>query len=816
MFRNYLVTALRNLAKNRLISFINIGGLTVGFACSIFIALFVLDEVSYDRWIPGTENLYRVEVTFNNPGQPPERTSMAPFPIPQAMVQKIPEVRAMARLMPESMTAIVENRQFSETVDVVDPNFLQLIKLPLLRGTPDHAFDQPESAVLSQSVSRKYFGSRNPMGRTVTFSGRKCDAEGKNCATKEHALVVTGVMHDLPRNTQLTANILIPNTSATFQMSQIERANWTWTVGWGYVALAPHAEPSIVVAKLKTIIDQSVDLKKIAKLDMRGSALLTPQLTLFRDDHLSTDKYGSMTTPGSWTMVYGFTAIGALILLIACFNFTNLATARATLRAREISLRKIVGATRGQLVFQFLTEAILVALVSLVLAFALVETLLPRFNSLLGKAIELHYLADWPLILASVGIAVFVGFLSGIYPALILSGFRPAATLRASSPTLSGSALFRTSLVVLQFAVSIGLGTAALVVFAQISFARNIDLGFHRDGVVIVDGENLSASARKFFADALHANPKIADVALSNSVPFDDNTIDLDVHAPGSPLTQAFRVVSISPSFMHLYGVHTLAGRALSETRQQDARQGAKPYNIVINASAARRLGYSITGAIGKTISLHTSPVTIVGVVEDMKMAGPKQQVADTIYRYQPDLLSIVSIRASESELSSTLAFIDKTWRQFAPTSAIKRRFLNDDFQRQFQNDDEQGRIFGFFVGIAIFIACLGLFGLSSFATVRRTKEIGIRKVFGARIQDVVILLLLQFSIPVLIANVIAWPFAWYYLHDWLEGYAYRIPLSPAYFLEAGIVALVIAWATVFIHAQRVANANPIHALRYE
>jgi len=816
MIKNYLVTALRNLAKHRLNSFINIGGLTVGFACAIFIALFVREELSYDRWIPDTENLYRVEITFNNPGEPPTRSSLAPFPIPQAMLQKIPEVRSMTRLMPESMTAIVENRQFSETVGVVDPNFLQLIKLPLLRGSPAGAFERPDSAVLSESTSRKYFGNEDPMGRTIMFSGRSCGTVQQNCVTHEHTLVVTGIMRDLPRNTQLTAEILIPNTSAAFEMSQFERANWLWIVGWGYVALAPGSDPAVVVAKLKTIIDRSVDLKKLSNLNMLGSALVVPHLTRFRDDHLSTDQYGSMTAPGSWTTVYGFTAIGVLILLVACFNFTNLSTARAALRAREISLRKVMGATRGQLVVQFLTESILTALLSFTLASALVEILLPAFNSFLGKTIELHYQDDWPLILASVAIAVFAGILSGIYPALILSGFRPAAALRTNSATLSGSALFRTSLVVLQFAVSIGLGIAALVVFAQISFARNIDLGFKRDGVVLVDAENLSNSAVKSFADALRANPQITDVALSNAAPLDGNTITSDVHMPGGTTTETFRVVSTSPSYVHLYGIRLVAGRVLSEARGEDTRQIGKSYNVLINAAGARRLGYSVADAIGKTVILHTTRVTIVGVLADIKMDGPKQQVAATLYRYAPSFLPVVSIRTRESRLPETLSFVDRTWRQFASTIAIDRHFLNDDFQKQFQSDEKQGRIFGFFVGIAIFIACLGLFGLSAFTATRRTKEIGIRKVFGARIRDIALLLLLQFSIPVLIANLIAWPFAWYYLHDWLEGYAYRIPLSPAYFLAAGAAALVIAWATVFVHARRVANANPIHALRYE
>jgi putative ABC transport system permease protein len=817
MFQNYLAIALRNIVRHKLYIFINIAGLAVGLACAIFIMLFIRDEVSYDKWIPGSENLYRVESTINDPHQASHRGTQIPFPVPQAMLQQIPEVKGMTRLFPQSMTVITGNHQFLEKVDVVDPGFFQVIRLPLVEGNAASVFAQPESVVLSQMTARKYFGDAPAAGRTITITGQVCDSDRQNCETRERALVVTGIMRDLPHNTQLRADFLIPNTSAADPMSQDAKKQWMQFSGWGYVQLAPGANPAAVVTKIKTIIDHSLDPKTMINVNIRGSEWLTPSLAPFRDDHLSTDQYGGTMTPaGSWTSLYGFAAIGVLILLVACFNFMNLATARAMLRAREISLRKCVGAARHQLIVQFLGESVLIALLALVLALAMVEVLLPGFDTFVGRPITLHYLSDWPLVAAILAIAILAGLLSGVYPALVLSGFRPATILRASSASSSGSGFLRTSLVVLQFAVSIGLGVAVAVVFAQISFARNIDAGFQKSGVVLINAENISPTARDSFAEALRRNPGISDVAISDTVPL-GHRFDADsVRPPGGVASQIFRIIGTSSSFATLYDVRLLTGRLLSESRETDRHHAGTPYNVLINATGARRLGFTPQNALGKSFILRTTPVTVVGVLDDIQMDGPRSPVYSTIYRYEPKFSAVVSIRVRQKNLPATLSFIDKTWRAFAPTVALQRHFLIDDFDGQFKTDERQGAIFGLFVGIAIFIACLGLFGLAAFSTERRTREIGLRKTFGAGTNDIIWTLLLQFSVPVLIANAIAWPVAWYWLHDWLNGFAYRITLSPLYFVGAGAAALVIAWATLFVHARRVANANPIHALRYE
>jgi len=811
MFRNYLLTALRSFARNKLYSFINIVGLAVGLACAIFIILFVRDELSYDKWLPGTGDLYRVESSFYFPGHGYNDSPNTPFPMTVALAARIPEIAAQTHLIPERMTAKVGDRQFSEFVDVVDPNFFQIIQIPLIEGDPARVFAQPESVVISQAEAQKYFGDKDPIGKSITMDGA-------------HPLIVTGVMKDLPHNSQLVADMAVPNTSKADQLPQAEKQAWLNVDGEAFIRLAPGASPATVMAKVPAIFDKSIDAKKEMSLDMPGSKVVQVHLTPFIAVHLNT--VGGMTRNGSWTVIYGFSAIALLILLIACFNFTNLATARALMRAREVGLRKVMGAKRQQLMVQFLGESVLTALVALLLALALVEVLMPAFDAFLNRPIAFNYATSLPLLSGLIGVAVLTGLIAGIYPALVLSGFRPAATLRAGMKGAAGSNSLRTALVVLQFAISIGLGIAAIVVFAQIRYAQLIDLGFERDRMVIVSGaDSMTPTTREAFMHALGANPSIEGVAQSGPAPFIEDITVETFTVPGAAQNYIFRTIAAAPDFPKLYDMRLLAGRWLSLSHGGDINtttdQGLQnDRNVLITEALVKQLGWSVQTAVGRTLAQtdagRPTRITVVGILGDVMMNGIRDQAQPIVFYYNPNRINTFSVRVKGGQMQDALGVIDGSWHRFAPTMAIRRRFLTDMFDRLFATATQQGTMFGLFVGIAIFIACLGLFGLAAFTAERRTKEIGIRKTFGARTRDIVWLLLWQFSIPVLIANLIAWPVAYYYLHTWLESYAYRISLNPLYFAAAGLAALAIAWVTVAGHALRVARANPVHALRYE
>jgi putative ABC transport system permease protein len=821
MFRNYLVTALRNLVHHMLYSFINIAGLAVGLACVIFIILFVRDELTFDSWLPGTENLYRLEITGHLPGRPPLEMATTPFPMPAAMKDQIPEVTAMTRLVPEAITIMVGDRQFFDTVAVVDPNFLSVIRLPLVAGDPTKVLRQPQSIVLSQTLARKYFGNADPTGKTVTVSNTNCAVGDESCLSKPITLTVTGILRDLSHNTQLQADALMPNTSLADRITVETKQKWTAFNGYGYVALAPGAYPRTILTKMSPILDRSLATEmKLLNLPGRGKDLYDIHLTPFVKVHLSSKQYQQFMTPaGSWTTVYGVALIGVLILLVACCNYMNLATAQALQRAREIGLRKCLGASRGTLIVQFLSESVLMSLVAIIIALALVEILLSGFDNFLGRPLAIDYLRDWPLLFCIAAIAIFAGLISGSYPALVMSGFRPAETLRASATGQTSSGRLRLVLVVLQFAVSIGLGIAMTVVFSQIRYARDADLGFQRDRMMILAGAaRLTPVERQSFAHALLANPGVLDVSLSNMVPFGNNQNMGMAQVPGSSGRIGMNRISIDPDFTRVYRIALVAGRTFTRARSEDGfiddpTSANEGHNVVVNVSGAARLGLTPPQAVDKTIIFNTVHVRIVGVLPDIKFDGAREPVKPTIYYNDKNQNSI---RLRGDGITDTVTFIDRTWRGIAPSTSSHRYFLDESFDKLYLADQRQGRMFGAFVAIAIFIACLGLFGLAAFTAGRRTKEIGIRRVFGARTRDVLFLLLWQFSIPVLAANVIAWPLAWYYLHGWLQGFAYRITLSPLYFLGAGLVALLIAWTTILAHALRVARANPIHALRTE
>jgi putative ABC transport system permease protein len=824
MIGNYLTIALRNISRHKLHSFINIAGLAVGLACVIFVLLFIRDELSYDKWIPGTQNLYRVEKLYYGQAREAFSIALLPFPMTEVMRNEIPEVTSATRLLYVNMTLFAGDRQFKQRVAEVDPNFFRIVKLPLAKGDPASIFKDPESVVLSESVARKYFGTTDALGKILRTTANCESADDMAvCRGRLVPLRVTGIMQDIPENSHLDGDMFVPNTSITDRLGERVKKDWFTPGGYGYVALAPGARPETVVSKMAPLLDRNIPLE--AGDRRKGSQRYTIHLSRFTDVHLTSGRWrGNEKPSGSWTTLYGVGIVGLLILFVACFNFMNLATAQASLRAREIALRKTHGASRGQLIVQFLGEAVLTALLSLLLALALVEILRPAFERMLQHPIAMRYDGAWLLLLA--GLAVMTGLLSGIYPALVLSGFRPSTILRSGIAGRAGSGRLQAALVVLQFAVSIGLGIAVMVVFNQISFARNIDLGIRKDNFLVVSGNGLlTLGGREGFVQKLRSNPGILDVAVTDAVPFGTYGIGLTAaQVPGRPDPIALNQLVIGTNTVQLLGMRLVAGRLLSEGRAQDqfdahggsARGVNEGHNILIDEAAAASFGVTPQQAVGKTIILGTSHVRIVGVLANVKFEGAREPPRATFYVYDPHSSGSVLIRLRPGTVPQTLSFIDRAWHDFAPTKAMDRWFLDEHLGRFYQADERQGQLFGVFVGIAIFISCLGLFGLAAFTAGRRTREIGIRKAFGARTRDLVFLLLWQFSIPVLIANLIAWPIAWYWLHDWLQGFAYRIALSPLYFAAAGFAALAIAWATIFMHALRVARANPIHALRYE
>jgi putative ABC transport system permease protein len=824
MLRNYLTVVLRNLVRHKLYSAITVSGLAVGLACAIFISLFVRDELSFDRWLPGVERLYRLEETINIPGRPAQDVAVTAFALPKVMAEEIPEVTGFTRLIAEGITLNHGAMQFVESTLAVDPHFFTMIRIPLSMGDPERVLAQPQSVVLSETTARKYFGVANPLGQILTVSRPPCPADTPSCSTEPVALTVTGVFKDIPINSQLSGDVIIPNTSSADSFSKTEKADWEEQAGWGYVTLAPGADPDTVIAKLNPILDRELGpgLRRINER-VPGHTVNSIHLTPFLRVHLDSARYAfNLTQPGSWTLIVGLVAIGGAIMLMACFNFMNLATAQASLRSREIAVRKAFGARRVQLVTQFLGEAILLALLALVFAIALEEVLLSPFNSFMRRSITFGRFEDWPMLLILFTIAITAGLLSGIYPALILSGFRPASILRGSVASGGGSGLLRKGLVIIQFSVTIALGIVTLVVFAQIGHDRKVDLGFQHDNVVILGSDGLTVTARESMVEQLARYPGIEAVGQSFNSPFGSGQALGVAQMPGISAQVPLYHLTISPSFRSLYRIPLLAGRDLSHERTDDQYVADHGFsdeegrNILINAAAAARFGLNPAQMIGKTITFNGGHVVVVGVIGDIRLQGAHESVRPTLYYAKPLLARVISIRVRPNRLPDTLAFIDRTWHAFSPTTAVSRFFLDDLFAQLYSTEERQGRIFSIFVGLAIFIAVLGLFGLAAFTAGRRTKEIGLRKVFGARTIDVILLLLRQFSMPVLVANVIAWPIAWYYLNRWLQGFADRISLNLTYFVAVGVVALVVAWATIFAHTLRVARANPVQALRHE
>lgn len=813
MLQHYPLMALRALLRHRLYTFINVAGMAVALACAILIMLFVRDQLSYDVWIPHTENLFRLEETLHMLGRPPLPLAKSPFDLLNEMRAQVPQVEAVTHVDIAKVTVNGNGVDFLDTATVVDPNFLSVIELPLIAGNPERALADSDSVVLSQSEARKYFGGANPVGRILRIDGLQnalCKRADPTCTATSRPFTVTAVLRDLPHDTQLSAGIVVPNTYQTPPQAQVGG------MAYGYVRLVPGANRDRVLAEVRVMLNRSFNPRKFG-IDQSASDLEQMHLIRFQDVHLTDGRNGEMKPAGSRSAVYGLALIAVLIVAMASCNFMNLATAGAALRTREIVLRKISGASRLQMFMQFLAESVMAILGALVIAVALVEIVLPAYARFIGMPPHLHYLRDWrtgcSLLLAGIGI----GALSGLYPAFVLSSLRPAAALQGKVFG-TNSALVRSALVVGQFAVSIGLGVAMIVVFRQINFVRTLTLGFDRYDMVVVRGTGaITRSVMEEYARVIDNGPGIVGTALSTAVPFDPSTfVDELVDLPGrkDPITAKF--VRVGPRFTTVYGLRILAGRPFSAAFGGDEVATAADRKALVNEALAHRFGYSPREAVGKILTDGPKRLEVVGVVENAMFDGVRERAQPMVFLDDSAAATFLSIRVRHERVAQALLFIDTTWRSLAPGVAMDRYFLSGAFSSLLADDERQSDILVVFVVIAVLIAALGLFGLAVFTAERRTKEIGIRKVAGARTRDIVTLMLWRISVPVLTANVVAWPVASYYLRRWLESYAYRIVLSPGYFLAGGAAALIIAWTTVYANTLLLARTSPVHALRYE
>ena len=827
---NYLTVAVRALARHRTYAVINIVGLAIGLAACLLIYLYVGYETRYDRWLPDSDRVYQVQTLFIDPETGAKRLEQGTEGVvADSLAKDFPQIEAIARADNDRQVLLDKNGEAANAEMLsADPAFFDILQLPFLRGDRHSALAAADGLVVSRSEALKRFGTVDAIGRTVTGTRRG----------EKYALRVTGVFEDLPRNSHLGFTLV----SRIRDQAKAE-CGWGCINGFVYLKLKPGASAADINRGLPAWEKRNIPTRVVNGARVSEGDDFDWKLVNLRDVHLSGAEAGWDDRPGNDRQtIVTFTIVALLILGMACVNFINLATARASERAREVALRKVLGARRRQLVVQFLGESLLLASASTLLAVALAELALPWLARFLQSDLHMVYWGADGVLLPVVLLLLVVGIAGGLYPAFYLSRFQPGTVLKAnkSASEPAGSGRLRGALVVAQFAVSIALIVCTAIVYSQTRFVRTVDPGYQRAGLIQVSGFNRALVARQTetVMREVAKVPGVRGVAGANIRVATQQVLNAPISVPGRPRPVTIGWYATSPSFFDTLGIRTLAGRTLSRRFAKDSAAvsidseeatekglkeiAARGINVVVNALAAKQMGFAEpAAAVGKTVSGEVLgkaglvPLTIVGVVQDSRFRSAREPVEPMIF-YDAGFYSTLIVRYESSDPQAVLKGVEATWKRLAPAVPFEGDFADAQLARLYATDAARGTTFAGFALLAGVIACLGLFGLAAFTAERRTKEIGIRKVFGARVHDIVRLLAWQFSKPVMIANLIAWPAAWWVMRDWLNGFDARVPLGPAPFLLAGFVAIAIALGTVAGHALRVARMNPIHALRYE
>ncbi len=833
MWGSYLTLGFRSLMKNGTYAFINIAGLALGLAACLLLLLYVRYETTYDAWLPDAEQVYQVQAVHTDPETGRVTVSQRTHGEAAAPLKKdFPQIQYAVRADETKMVLSRGAEPVFVDVWLTEPDIFRILQLKFLHGDPATALDGADALVLSRSEAIRLFGRTNVLGETISNIRRGNKYEKR----------ISGVFEDMPGNTHLSVK-----NFARISAEDIAACDWACITGTVYVKLRPGATVAPIHAALaawekRNIPPEVVGGRKVSEGDQFDWRLVNVQ-----DVHLSgAEPLSPEKLTNDRATIVTFTVIALLILGIASANFVNLATARAGQRAREVALRKVLGASRRQLIVQFLGESLLLTAIAMLIALAVAEIVLPWLSAFLNADLTLVYTGAEGVLATVVVLWLLVGLAGGLYPAFYLSRFQPAAVLKAnrSNAETPGSGLVRGALVIAQFAVSIGLIACTIVIYSQTRFVRTSDAGYQREGLFTV--ANMDRAAIVPVAETLVREaalmPGVRSAATGAIWPASETPLDARVVIPGRARPVTIGWYSVSPEFFEAMGVRLLAGRTLSRAFAKDtirisdvilderdifierARQHvARGVNIVVNRTAAQQMGFADpTQALGKSVRVNTYPdeigllpATIVGVVEDSRFRSMREPPEPMMF-YSNGLALRLIVRYDSNDPEAVRKAVGRLWQRLAPDVPYEADYADAKLADLYRTDRARGISFAGFSVIAVVIAALGLFGLAAFTAERRTKEIGIRKVFGASVRDIVRLLAWQFSKPVIVANLIAWPVAWWIMRDWLNQFDARIALTPGPFVVAGLLALSIAIGTVSGHAIRVARTNPIHALRYE
>lgn len=798
MLKNLLTISLRNIFKDKTYSAINILGLTIGITCSMFLFLYILDELSFDRYHKNADNIYRIVSNIKEPDNA-FTWAVAQIPLAEELRDNYPEVENAVRFfsMQRNLYKNNDKQFYEEGFYLTDSTAFDMFTYEFIKGDPATALDLPFSIVLTEKIAKKYFGETDPIGQSL-----------QNQQNEEFK--ITGVMKDVPNNSHFRFDALVSRNTRPQNQG-----------GWGgfgvftYIQLPANYDLSKMYVSLDTIIKQRVN-----PIFEQYGITINYELQRMPDIHLHSKIQDEAEAGGDISYIYIFGAVAAFMLMIACINYMNLATARSANRAKEVGIRKVMGSQRKQLIAQFLTESIVIALIALAVSIALIYLLLPAFNSLSSKEMPFSYILQAPIIVGLLGIVVLAGIVGGSYPAFYLSSFNPVSVLKGKLSSKGGSVFFRKSLVVAQFAISIFMLISTLIVFDQLSYMRNKDLGFDKKQVVRIDlsGRELQRKAN-VLVEKIKQNKDVELVGMADSSPgegigklliqVEDNDGKLD--------EKGVDLFTADFDFVKTLGMEIAVGRDFSRDIISDTT-----YAVLVNEAMVKRMAWD--SPIGKKFVFNgggpnNAPVEkrVVGVVKDYHQ-NSLYDVIEPLMIILDDEQNYIFVRTRDGDVRETLTGLEKIWKEVNPNNPFEYKFLDQDFDSQYKADEKRSQIFTAFSGLTIAIACLGLLGLAAFTTEQRTKEIGVRKVIGASLNSLVFLVSKEFFLLVGIGMVLAFPAAWYFTNSWLQNFAYRIELEGEWmtFIASAALAFVITMITVGYHVLRAAIANPVKSLRDE